>query len=90
MAASSRGAALDLSEALKSQGKAPDLMACSPELEAQVKALLEGTSGAASAQQALELGDGEWEVFYMPHIRNIAGPLGLQVRIVARTSTVEA
>lgn len=72
--------AAELAAELRANGARPNLMAASPELGARVEALLaEQGAVAPSAARALELGDGEWEVFYMPHIKAIAGPLGLQV-----------
>eukprot|EP00873_Tetraselmis_striata_P021237 jgi/Tetstr1/441501/TSEL_029732.t1 len=73
-------AASELAEELRSAGRSPNLMSASPELEARVEALLAGSEAGAPASQALELGNGQWEVFYMPHIKTIAGPLGLQVQ----------
>ena len=78
--ASSGNAALDLSRNLKSREMAVNLMMCTAEVEAKVMSLIEaGTSGKCTARQVLDLGDGEWEVFYMPHIQGLADPLGLKV-----------
>ncbi|KAK3262409.1 hypothetical protein CYMTET_28731 [Cymbomonas tetramitiformis] len=57
-----------------------DLLAATPEIEAAVKKLIELGEAEGHAERSLIEGDGVWEVFYMPHIRRIAEPLGVKVQ----------
>lgn len=57
-----------------------DLLAATPEIEVAVKKLIELGEAEGHAERSLTEGDGVWEVFYMPHIRRIAEPLGVKVQ----------
>lgn len=69
---------MQLAQELLSLPQGPNLMAATSELEARIDALV-SVSPPPAASTALEGGAGEWEVFYMPHIKRIADPLGLEV-----------
>lgn len=53
------------------------LLQATPEVNAAVETLIQAGAAGGLAAESLEKGAGVWEVFYMPHIRRIAEPLGL-------------
>eukprot|EP00240_Pyramimonas_obovata_P015096 CAMPEP_0118923642 /NCGR_PEP_ID=MMETSP1169-20130426/2090_1 /TAXON_ID=36882 /ORGANISM="Pyramimonas obovata, Strain CCMP722" /LENGTH=221 /DNA_ID=CAMNT_0006864657 /DNA_START=350 /DNA_END=1015 /DNA_ORIENTATION=+ len=57
-----------------------DLLKATPAVEEAVNSLVESGKKEEFASESLELGAGVWEVFYMPHIRTIAEPLGVAVK----------
>ena len=57
-----------------------DLTNCSAEDAQDVVHLIESKENRlCDAQKAIQNSSGVWEVFYMPHIRSIAEPLGMKV-----------
>mmetsp|Transcript_19062 Transcript_19062/g.36417 ORF Transcript_19062/g.36417 Transcript_19062/m.36417 type:complete len:263 (+) Transcript_19062:79-867(+) len=69
-------AVMKVREHLRRVGKC-DLLQATAEVNEAVKSLVESGSAGGLAAESLTKGAGVWEVFYMPHIRTIAEPLGL-------------